>query len=473
MNTARRLTANFLALAFSEFFSKAMQLVIFIYLARILGKESFGVFSFGLAFGLLAAIIADFGLSSLIVRELSRSRKEAEKYLSNAVAIKIALSLITVVLSYLLLNAMGYGSQEKTVAYVMLAFAILQTYTDIYCSIFKAFERMHYEASIKILRMLMLSGIVFLALNGSSSLVTLSSSFLLAEIIVLAAAIILVYSKFVKISLNFDALLLKKLLNEGLFFFLSIAFAGLFLYIDVIMLSKLGSASDVGVYAAASNIILALLAIPMMYGSAIYPVISRLHINSKESLRFVYERSFKYMIIIGVAVSAGIFAISDKIISIFYGKEYLASAIVLPIIAWQLCLRFPNTISGVTLSSTDKQRSKVLSQGLIVLIKIALNLLLIPAYGIAGAALATLITEAVFFVSYNFFISRYGIRIDYAKPAIKPAIAALIMISALYFVDNFFISVVLGAIIYIGAILLLKTFDTEDKKMIDKIIKNS
>ena len=179
MNTARRLTANFLVLAFSEFFSKAMQLVVFVYIARILGKESFGIFSFGLAFGLLAAIIADFGLSSLIVREISRSRKDAEKYLSNAVAIKMVLSLITAVISYLLLSIIGYGSQEKTIAYVMLAFAILQTFTDIYCSIFRAFERMHYDASIKILRMLMLSGIVFLAFNGSSSLITMPSYFLL------------------------------------------------------------------------------------------------------------------------------------------------------------------------------------------------------------------------------------------------------------------------------------------------------
>ncbi len=473
MNTARRLTANFLVLAFSEFFSKAMQLVVFVYIARILGKESFGLFSFGLAFGLLAAIIADFGLSSLIVREISRSRKDAEKYLSNAIAIKIALSLITVGLSFLILNIIGYGSQEKTIAYVMLAFAILQTFTDIYCSIFRAFERMHYDASIKILRMVLLAGIVFFALSGNSSLVTLSSSFLLAEIIVLVVAIILVYFKFVKISLDFNLLLLKKLLNEGMFFFLSIAFAGLFLYIDIIMLSKLGSSSEVGVYAAASNIVLALLSIPMMYGNAIYPVISRFYINSKESLRFVYERSFKYMLILGIAVSAGIFATSDKIIGVFYGSEYAASAIVLSIIAWQLCLRFPNIISGVTLSSTDKQRSRVLSQGLIVLVKVALNLLLIPIYGIVGAALATLLTEAVFFVAYNFFISRYGIRIDYIKPVIKPAIAALIMIAVLYFIGDFFISVVLGAIIYISAILLLKTFDAEDRKMIDKIVKNS
>ena len=68
MNTARRITSNFLSLATSEIISKILQLVIFVYLARVLGKEDFGIFSFGIAFSLLIVIISDFGLSTLLIR---------------------------------------------------------------------------------------------------------------------------------------------------------------------------------------------------------------------------------------------------------------------------------------------------------------------------------------------------------------------------------------------------------------------
>ncbi len=472
MNTARRLTANFLSLVFSEFASKIIQFVIFAFLARSLGKGSFGIFSFGLAFGLLAATIADFGLSNLLVRDVSRSRKGASRYLSNALLVKIFLALVAVLLSYALLSLMGYQDNVRAVAYVMLLFAILQTFTELYSSIFRAFERMHYDASIKIARVLILSGAVFYAAKNDFPLAMYSLAFPASEMVVLFMAAALVHAKFVKMRFSFDFAFSKYLLKESSFFFLSIAFAGIFLYIDWIMLSKLGSISDVGIYAAASNIAIALISLPMMYGNAVYPVISRLYITSRERLKFVYEKSFKYMLVIGVAASAGIYALSGDIIALFYGREYIASSIVLAIIGWHLCFRFANVISGFTLSSMDRQGPRVLGQGIVALSKIALNFILIPLYGILGAAIATLASEILFFGVYNFFISRYGIKINVIGPFLKPAIAASLMIAGLMFIENIFISLVIGAVVYFIAMLLLKTIDDEDKKLMHKVLKN-
>ncbi len=472
MNTARRITTNFLSLVFSDFASRIIQLLIFVYLARHFGRENFGIFSFGLAFALLAAILTDFGLSTLLVRDTSRNKKDASKYISNALLLKIFLALITVALSYAFLNSMGYKGETKAVAYIMLSFAILQSFTELYCSIFRSFERMHYDASIKVLRMLILSAAVFYSLKNNFSLVISSFSFPITESIILLTAILLVYTRFIKISFSFDFALLRHLLKESSFFCLSMAFAGLFLYIDQIMLSKLGSASDVGIYAAASNIAIALISIPMMYANSIYPVISRLYVSSKESLKFVYERSFKYMLIIGLAISAGIYALSDKIIAFLYGKEYIASSIVLAIVCWHLFLRFANVMSGFTLSSMDRQGSRVISQGIASLSKIALNFILIPFYGIVGAAIATLVTEILFFVIYTFFVSKYGIKISVLKQFLKPAIAALVMIAALNFIGNLFIAVALGAVIYSATLVLLNTIDSEDRKLVYKVIKN-
>ena len=71
MNTARRITFNFLSLTSGEIISKILQIFIFIYLARALGKDDFGIFSFGISFAFIIVIIANFGLSTLLVREIS------------------------------------------------------------------------------------------------------------------------------------------------------------------------------------------------------------------------------------------------------------------------------------------------------------------------------------------------------------------------------------------------------------------
>src|SRR3989338_11593442 len=97
--TARRITANFLSLMGSQVISRVLQLIIFAYLARVLGKDNFAVFSFGLAFSLILVIIADFVLSTLLVREISLNKKEASKYLYNSIIIKSLLSIIMFVVS--------------------------------------------------------------------------------------------------------------------------------------------------------------------------------------------------------------------------------------------------------------------------------------------------------------------------------------------------------------------------------------
>lgn len=472
MNAARRITTNFLSLAVSEIISKLLQLLVFIYLARVLGKESFGIFSFAVAFSLLIVIIADFGLSTFLIREISRNKKAASKYLSNAFISKIFLTLITIIAAYFFLNVMDYSSEMKLVAYVMLSFGILQSFTDLYYSIFRAFERMYYDAFIKILRMLILVGIIFYAIRNNFNIITASLAFPITELVVFIITIILVYTRFIKPGFEFDFKFSKDILKKSSFFCLSIAFAGMFMYIDAIMLSKLRSSAEVGIYAAASNILLALIFIPMMYANAIFPFISRLYVSSKKSLMFAYERSFKYMLIIGLAVSSGIYALSDKIVLLLYGKEYAATSIVLSILSWYLFLRFMNVVSGFTLSSINRQGSRVFSQGTAALANIMLNFILIPVYGFIGAAVATLISEIIFFSAYLSFIFRYGLGIKFARLFVRPAIAAIVMIAALSFLENLAVAIILGIIIYSAVLLALGAIDKEDKRILNKVIKN-
>jgi len=472
MNTARRITVNFLSLTSAEIISKSLQLIIFVYLARALGKDDFGIFSFGISFALLIVIIANFGLNTLLVREISRKKKLASKYVSNAFVSKIMLSTLTLLSTYIFLNLMGYSDKAKLVAYIMVSFAIIQSFTDLFYSVFRAFERMHYDAFIKVLRMLILILLVYFAIKNNLGLIISSLIFPLTEILMLLLAASISYTKFIKLSLEFDYIFSRNLLKKSSLFCLSLTFASIFTYIDLVMLSKIKSTTEVGIYAVSANIIIALIFIPVMYGNAIFPVISRFYISSKKSLKFAYERSFKYMLIIGLPLSAGIYLLSSKIILLLYGNEYIASVIVLNILAGYLFLRFLNVVSGFTLSSINKQGSRVFSQGIAALINIILNIILIPAYGFVGAAVATLITEIIFFFTYIFFIIRYNLRIKFVRLFIKPLIATVIMVYLLSFIENIFLEVVLGIVIYFLTLFFLRTIDKQDKLIFNKVVKN-
>jgi len=472
MSTSRRIIANFLSLTTAEVVSKALQLLVFVYIARLLGKEDFGIFTFGFSFAMFISIVADFGLSTLLVREISRNLKKGSIYISNALTIKVLLSFCTLFITFVFLTVMGYSTKIKIVAFIMVVFAIIQSYTELFYAVFRAFERMHFDAFVKVFRMILLVVLVYYVMENNPELILAVLIFPLIELAVLLLAAFFAYKKFIRLRFSFNFNFCYDLLKKSSLFCLSLVFAGLLLYIDVIMLSKLRSTAEVGIYAAATNIIVGLIFIPMMYGNAIFPVLSRFYVSSKKSLSFAYARSFKYMLILGLAISGGIYMLSQRIILILYGEEYRSSAVALSILCIFLFLRFLNVISGFSLSSINKQGSRVFSQGVAAGFNIILNLFLIPFYGLIGAAIATAITEIVFFFLYTFFIRKYGLGINIFKVAWRPVIAVGIMMYSVSFLGNIVVTVVGGAVIYFGVLFVLGAIDKEDKRIWNNIIKN-
>ena len=473
LKTARRIVVNFASLMASQIIARLIQLAIFVFLARSLRKDDFGVFSFGFAFSMIAVIIADFGLSLLLVREISRDKKSASKYLSNSIYAKIILSVITLILAILFFEIIDYSKEVKIVAYVMLLFTLLQSFTEIYFSIYRAFEKMYYDALIKILRMALLLAAVFYLIKKGYGIAAISMAFLVTEIIILIMAAILTYTKFVRISFRFDYRVIKRLIENSSIFFFSVVFTTIYLYIDQIFISKLRGTTEVGVYSAAANIVIMLIFIPQMYVNSIFPVISRFYITSKKSLKLAYEKSFKYMFVLGLSIATGIYVLSDKIIFLLYGKEFIEAVIVLKVLTGYSFLKFLNPVTGYTLIAINKQGTRLFGQASAAVINIVLNIILIPKYGIVGAAIATLVTEIIFFIIYSGFISKYGFGFQFLWSFIyKPLLAAGIMVFSLQFIDNLYLAVFIGCLIYVAMLLILRILDNEDKRIFYKIIKN-
>ena len=83
-----------------------------------------------------------------------------------------------------------------------------------------------------------------------------------------------------------------------------------------------------------------------------------------------------------------------------------------------------------------------------------------------------MITEIIFFSAYMLFIFKYGFGVRFARLFIRPAIAAAVMVITLSFLENLAIAVITGIIIYSIVLLALRTIDKEDKRILDKIIRN-
>jgi O-antigen/teichoic acid export membrane protein len=313
-------------------------------------------------------------------------------------------------------------------------------------------------------------------MNGAT-LIGATLMFPLTELIILIITLIIYLRYFAKLSIGFDIEFSKTLMKKSSFFCLSLIFVGLLLYVDTIMLQKIRGSTEVGIYVAAYNLLLGLTFIPLMYSNAIFPVFSRYFVKDKSLLRFAYRKSFQYMLLLGLPISIGIYVYAQNIILLIYCSghyvcAYDNSIITLKILCWMIALRFINIVPGTALSSINRQSSRVLSQGTVTAINIILNLILIPKLGFIGAGIATIISESFFILMYGYFITKYGLRFEILKTLLKPLIASAIMALVIINIPNLLVGTIVGAVSYLGTLILIKTFNKEDKTILKRIIRD-
>lgn len=473
MSTIKRIYRNMLYLSSAEIISKILQFILMVYAARLLDKASFGKFSFAIAFSFIAVIAADLGINVLLIREIARKKNMASKYFINAFILKILFAAVIYVLIVILLNALNYPKDTRYVVYIVWLFSIISAFTDLFYSIFRAFENMFFDALIKILRMIILTAFGLYVLFKYHNVFLFSLVFVLVEIMMVILAGYIAF-RLIKIRWNVSIKFMKSIAKKALPFGLAFIFSSVYFYIGSVMLSKFRGDVEVAIYSVAYNLAFAILFVPLVYTNAIYPVMSRYYKTSRENLIFIYKKSFKYLYIVGLPISVGTYFLADRIIVSFYGKQYISSVIVLQIISWYIFLRFINVLLGTILSSIDEQNKRMLSQGSTAIFNIAISIALISKFGYKGAAIAILITEFFLFAVYYWHVSKFLYRYNFIHILLRPLIAVAIMSLFMIYSDfKLLLLIPLSAIIYFAAILILRTLEKDDYEIINKIFKTS
>ena len=474
MNTIQRIAKNTAILLAADIISKVLGFFYVMYTARYLEAEGFGILSFALAFTGIFGVFIDLGLSPLTVREVARDKSLAKKYLNNISVIKTILVTITFALIVIVINLLGYPEQTIKVVYLISLSVVFNSFTGMFYSIFQAFEKMEYQSLGQILSsILMLVGALF-AISRGFSVIGFASIYFIVSVIALGYSFAVFVWKFTLPKLEVDWSFWKPTIKEALPFGLTGAFITIYLWIDSVMLSLMKGDEVVGWYNAAYKIILILLFIPSAFNSAVFPLMSQFYVSSKDSLKFMFEKHFKYMIIIGFPIGIGITLLADRIVLLIFGVEYIPSVIALQILTWAIVLIFARTAFERVLESANRQVIVTKVFGGCTLLNVILNLILIPKYSYIGAAVATLITDFSVFV----IIFVWSLKIGYSIPnkqlikIISKVISASLLMGVFieYFKDqNLFMLVFTAVIVYFGIILLIKGLDKDDIRLFKKL----
>jgi len=473
MNSIQRIAKNIGMAGISQLAVSILAFVLMIYIARYFGPAEYGVYSFAISFTTLFAIFADIGISQFMIRNIARNKKHAADYITNVSIIKIVLSFITLGLISFTINIMNYPADIVYIVSLFGVYTILTSFAQMFMSLFQAFEKMEYVATITTIEKMILISFGLYILFLGYGLTTLAYVYVFSSIISVIISFFLVLKKISKPSPKINFTLWKPIIISSIPFGLNTLFAMLFFKIDTVLLSILQDDVAVGLYSAAYNPLLTLgVIISGMVVSAIYPVMSRYFISSKDSLERFTVINSRYMAIVGFPIAIGSLILADQFIELFYAGQYIGSIIAFQILAIFIPIRLISSITGTLLTSINKQEVRMICVFLSAIFNILLNLALIPTLSYVGASLATVLSEIILYLTIIYFINKYYRRLSLHSHFIKPFIAAIVMgvIIILLSEINLFLIIIIAGIIYLSVLILLKTFTEEDKDIFKKII---
>ncbi len=236
---------------------------------------------------------------------------------------------------------------------------------------------------------------------------------------------------------RFSVDFLKKLLAFGLPLVpMNVAF-WLFSNADRLMLSRLATLEDVGLYSIAAAMAAVLMLLQTSVGQSWLPHGVKIYEEDREKAALVFKKTMVFLLAASGFVVTGFVALAQEAIFILVPPAYYASFAAVPFLAGGFLFFTSAQVSAVGIMVKNKTVYIMLACWAVAVINIGLNILLIPRFGIAGAGAATGISYILFALSYGFISSRlwpvdYPLKTISALLAVPVGAVALIALVAFY-----------------------------------------
>ena len=477
----------------SMVFGKLFSYLYVVLVANKLGASNYGVLSLAFAILSFSSALALLGLDEGVIRYVSfyKGRKDIgsakgtiKTALKTALNTSIVIAVLLIIFSDFISNNI-FNEYDLMNLLIFVAVALPFTVTaQIFLVSFRAFQKPQYEVMIKeLIEKSSKVIITFILFLFGFRLLGAAAGFVLA-IILMSIISVIVFNKYI---LNFfsnktqEKENKKELLNYSMPLLLKNFMWFIISWIDILMIGYFKTTSDVGIYNVAlpTSSLIIMPAYSIMY--LFLPVISQLYgENNMAEIKNVYKKVSKYLLLINIPIFLIIFILSEDIVSLFFGKEYLNAFLPLVILSIGYLSFSLSDISMNMLSVMKKTKTISAVIFLFALVNAVLNYILIPKYGIIGAATATsssFVVGTILMISICYYHSKlHPFMFNY----LKIILSALLTLAAVYFIKkissyssllNIIVFTLLILAVYLLLILITKALDKEDIELV-KDLKN-
>lgn len=478
---------NFTSLFMAHIIYLCLGFVGVTYLARVLSPTFFGKLSFAMAIISYFALVGDPGLTTVGVREIARNKKAMKNYLITILPLRVVFTFLAFgFLVILTINSVVLFENKKLILlYGMTLFPSIFLLDWVY----KSLENMWPIGIAEIIRSFIYVGSILFLIKGPIDIWKVPIILLVS----LLAKVFYLWINLRKINeqkkINILGLIKVSFINKikteltnfwlnnnrrpsllrsAFPLFISGIAISIYTQADMIMLGFMRSAEEVGFYAVAYKVQFLLLGFYGIFVNTLYPVVARLVSDNKSNSKAKLILLTKYSFILGIVNFIIVFFGANTIIRLIFGQAYIFSVLPLEILIWQILFAYLNIIPALCLLSIQA-REYLIGSWIGAIINIILNLLLIPKFGVSGAAFATAFSECIILIymtskAKKYFIESFGV-IELLK-IIVIAFGAIVIGIFMHGID--LVNIITVLIVFLVPLILLNIVKKEELRYILK-----
>ncbi len=394
------LARNAFFLMLAQGVSTTMAVVLSGAVGRSLGAAGFGLFFLVASMSAFAYVIADWGQEQYVTREVAKTPERAGSMLGTILALRIAAAVL--LCGLMALAARGFGYDARTCKLAALGVAIMLPFflAQAHNLVFRARERMEFDALVTVVDRSLTLGLTLLALAGGFGLIGV----LLAQGLGGTGALLTASLLLRRLGVRPRAPRTEtasEVLRGGASMALLNAECSAQTYLDPVLLSRLGPAQPVGWLGAARSIAGTLIAPAIILGVAAYPRLSRAA-SDRARFRIELRAALRPTFALAALACVGTYLLAGRAITFVYGSAGFApAATLLQVLAPGLILLYVDNVLVTAVMAAGSARPLVIAKVVNILTLAGLAVILVPYFqgrsgnGAIGLALASNFSELI------------------------------------------------------------------------------
>ena len=334
MSKLKRGIKNSSYLAVGQFISQAVSLIGFIYIAKMLGPENFGIYNIVTAFVGVFALLTFSGINKVVLRDCSKNISRIKEILERTIGVRMLFSVFALIVCIFVSFFVDYSSEIKIYIVIFSFDLLFNGLRESINIIYQAKQKIKYIALFNVIKTILIVSlsVIFLFLgHGVLSLFFIHAVITLLVLIAnyLVSRNIVVFNVFSKPI--FDKPLLKQGASFSLIGFLSV----LSTKVDLLMLSFLASPLEVGIYAVAFKIVGKGQVVRNSVSTSFFPIFAERFDKGAVPGGVLLVKTIQ-LGVLALMPALVIAYFANDIITVLLGEEYSESAEMLQVLIFYL-----------------------------------------------------------------------------------------------------------------------------------------